>query len=189
MIEDEASGVPFAASWRMGTAKNTNEDAREKLYDIVQRARTVLLLTHGEDHRIVGRPMSLVRVTEDSTIYLVASMDSKKVSEILIDPRVTVAVQSREGIAMIDGDATVSGDRTLIDGLWSDSWKVRFPNGKDDPAIAIVVVQPREGTYWDQDLGHGLSYAYRYIKARVTGSEMEIVPGDQQSVDLDRTGR
>lgn len=170
----------------MGIAKSTNEAAREKLHDIVEQARTILLLTHGEDHRIVGRPMSLVRVDNDSTIYLVASIDSKKVSEILLDPRVTVAVQNREGIAMIDGDATVSADRTLIDELWNDSWKVWFPQGKDDLSIAIVIVQPREGTYWDQDFGHGLSYVYRYLKARMTGTEMEIRPGAQHRVDLGR---
>ena len=168
----------------MGTAKNPQEEAQKKLHDIVESARTVLLLTHGEDHKIVGRPMSRVHTDDDETIYLVSGIDSKKVSEIRSDARVTVAVQDREGIAMIDGTARVSQDRALIERLWSDSWKVWFPRGKEDPDIAILVVEPNEGTYWDQDLGHGLSYLYRYIKARVTGSEIEVEPSDQRKVKL-----
>jgi general stress protein 26 len=167
----------------MGTAKTT-VDAKEKLHDIVEGSRTVVLLTHGEGHKIVGRPMSLVRIDEDDTIYLVASIESKKVSEILVDSRVTVSVQNGKGIAMIDGEVAVSGSPKLVDELWTDSWKVWFPKGKTDPDIAILIVRPLEGTYWDQDLGHGLSYAYRYLKARITGAEIETKPDDQHKVDL-----
>lgn len=168
----------------MGTAKNTKQEAEQKLHDIVESSRNVLLLTHGEGHKIVGRPMSLVRIDDDETIYLVATIESKKVSEILRDARVTIAVQNREGVAMIDGEASVAGDQMLIDELWTDSWKAWFPRGKTDPDIAIIVVRPLEGTYWDKDLGAGLSYAYRYLKARVTGSEIDIKNGDHTKVDL-----
>lgn len=170
----------------MGTAQNTKQDAQQKLHDIVESSGNVLLLTHGEGHEIVGRPMSLVRIDDDETIFLVTSIESKKVSEILRDARVTIAVQSREGIAMIDGEASVAGDQKLVDELWTDSWKAWFPRGKRDPDIAIIVVRPLEGTYWDRDLGAGLTYAYRYLKARVTGAEIDIKNIDHTKVDLRR---
>jgi general stress protein 26 len=168
----------------MGTATNTNHDAKKTLHDIVQDSRTVVLLTHGEGHKIVGRPMSLVRIDEDDTIYLVASIESKKVSEILGDSRVTVSVQNGKGIAMIDGEVAISGSKRLIDELWTDGWKAWFPEGKTCPDIAILIVRPLEGTYWQQGLGHDLSNVYRYLKARVTGSPLEREPVDQQKVDL-----
>jgi general stress protein 26 len=168
----------------MGTAKTSNKDGKEKLHEIIEEARTVVLLTHGEGHRIVGRPMSLVRINDEDEIYLVANIASKKVSEILQDSRVTISAQSGKGVAMIDGEAAISGNPKLVDELWTDSWKVWFPKGKTDPDIAILVVRPLEGTYWEMDLGHGLSFAYRYVKARLTGSEIEAKQGDQQKVDL-----
>jgi general stress protein 26 len=168
----------------MGTATNTKHDAKKTLHDIIEGSRTVVLLTHGEGHKIVGRPMSLVRIDEDDTIYLVSSIESKKVSEILGDSRVTISVQNSKGIAMVDGEVAISGSPKLIDELWSDSWKVWFPKGKTDPDIAILVVRPLEGTYWQQGLEHGLSFVYRYLKARVTGAPLEREPGDQQKVDL-----
>ncbi len=167
----------------MGTANDT-KDPQKKLEAIVEAARTVLLLSHGEDGKIVGRPMALQKQKRDSMIYLASSIDSKKVAEVQQNPRVTVAVQNREGIAMIAGTCHISQDRRLIEELWQDDWKVWWPKGKSDPEIAIMVVEPEEATFWDQDAAHGLSYLYRYVKARVTGSEIETKPSDQQKVDL-----
>lgn len=171
----------------MGTAKSTKispDDARQKLHDIVKATRNVVLLTHGEDHKIVGRPMSNVRTDDDTTVYLVANIGSKKISELQRDPRVTLSVQGKGGTAMVDAEARVSQDRALIDELWEDQWNVWFEGGKSDPEIAIVILSPIEGTYWDGDLGHGLSYLWRMVKARVSGHEIEKKPGDQEKVDL-----
>lgn len=167
----------------MGTAKQTN-DPQKKLQAIVDAARTVLLLSHGEGGKIVGRPMALQKSKRDSMIYLAANLDSKKVLEVQQDPRVSIAIHDHVGTAMISGTCHVSQDRQLIDELWRDDWRVWWPKGKSDPDIAILVVEPEEATFWDQDFGHGLSYLYRYVKARVTGTEMEIKPSDQQKVEL-----
>lgn len=127
--------------------------------------------------------MANARTDDDTTVYLVANIDSKKVAELTREPRVALSIQDREGIAMIDAEARVSQDRALIDELWQDSWSVWFERGKDDPNVAILVIQPLEGTYWDQDLGHGLSYLWRMIKARVGDHTMEVEPGDQSTVE------
>lgn len=157
---------------------------REKLHDIVKGTRTVMLLSRGEAGKIVGRPMALVRTDDDTTVYLVTGLDTKKVEEIEREPRVSVAVQGSGGYAMLDGTCRVSRDRALIDELWDDSWKAWFENGKSDPDIAILVITPNEGTYWDGGLGHGLSYLYRMVKARLTGDDMEIKATDQGKVKL-----
>lgn len=175
----------------MGTANITQdntspEEHREKLHNIVKDARTVMLLSHGEGSKIIGRPMALARTDDDTTMYLVTGIDSKKVDEILHQPRVSISVQAHDGYAIIDGECRVSQDRRLIDQLWQDSWKPYFEGGKADPAIAILVITPYEGTYWAGGFAHGLSYLYRMIKARVTGDEIEIKPGDQGKVDLTR---
>lgn len=172
----------------MAIAKQQNqvsaEEHREKLHGIVKGTRTVMLLSRGEGGKIVGRPMALVRTDDDTTLYLVTGIDSKKVEEIEREPRVSVAVQARDGYAMIDGTCRVSRDRALIDQLWEDSWKAWFEGGKSDPTIALLVITPNEGTYWDGGIGHGLSYLYRMVKARVSGEEIEIKPTDQGKVDL-----
>jgi general stress protein 26 len=173
----------------MGTQKHSQEtmspeEHREKLHNIVKDARTVMLLSHGDGEKIIGRPMALARTDDDTTMYLVTAIDSKKVDEIRRESRVSVSVQAHDGWAMIDGDCRVSQDRKLIDELWEDAWKPWLEGGKADPAIAILVITPNEGTYWASGFAHGLSYLYRMVKARVTGDEMEIKPGDQGKVKL-----
>jgi general stress protein 26 len=173
----------------MATAKTKQDNVspkehRQKLHDIVKGAHAVVLLSHGDGGKIIGRPMAIARVEEDTTVYLVTDIESKKVDEISRDPRVSMSVQNGDGYVMIEGDCRVSQDRRLIDQLWQDSWKPWFEGGKADPSIAILVVTPNEGTYWSGGLGHGLSYLYRMVKARVSGEEMEVKPTDQGKVDL-----
>lgn len=173
----------------MGTLSTTTqvenpEANREKLHAIIQGSRSVVLLSHGEAGKIEGRPMELVRADDDSTIYLVTGIDTKKVAEVERDPRVTIAIQNAEGTAMVSGLIRVSQDRALIDELWEDSWKAWFAEGKQDPTIAILVVTPNEGTYWERGVSHGLSYLWRYVKARVSGTEIETTSSDQQKVDF-----
>ncbi|MDQ3367534.1 MAG: pyridoxamine 5'-phosphate oxidase family protein [Myxococcota bacterium] len=165
-------------------ATSSTDEARQKLHDIIDGTRTVMLLSHGEDGKIVGRPMALQRIDEHQVIYFAAGIEQKKVEELRRDPRVSIAVQNREGFAMVDGEATISQDRALIEDLWEDDWNVWYEGGKSDPSIAIIVVRPLEGTFWSQALGDGLSYLWRYAKARVTGHAMDIKADDQQTVDL-----
>jgi len=160
------------------------QNHRERLHELVKSASTVMLLSHGDASKIVGRPMAIARVDDDTTLYLVTGIDSKKVEEIQRDPRVSVAVQAGHSFVMIEGECRVSQDRRLIDELWQDGWKPWFAGGKTSPEIAILVVTPSEGTYWDGGLGNGLSYLYRMVVARVTGDEMERRPNDQATVDL-----
>lgn len=171
-------------SVKHNTDKKTDEQLRHTLHDMVASSRTIVLLTRGENDKIVGRPMANVRTDEDTTVYLVTNIDSKKVDELRADPHVSLSLQTKDGIAMIEGQVRISQDRALIDSLWEDSWSVWFEGGRLDPAIAIVIVEPIEGTFWEQDLASGLSYMWRMLKARVKGETMETKATDQATVDL-----
>jgi general stress protein 26 len=171
----------------MGThIKTTDEEHRAKLREIVNRSRAVMLLSHGENHAIDGRPMSVVQQDDDGTIYLVTSVDSKKVDELSKQSKGSLSIANGDAFALIYADIRVSQDRGLIDELWRDSWKIWFPDGKADTTIALLVAHPIEATYWEQDLRKGLSYFYRAMKARLTGQELEVKPGDEEKIDFRR---
>jgi general stress protein 26 len=177
----------------MATASKAQEQLSAEqhlanLRGIIDGARTVMLLSHGADGRIEGRPMALVKTDVDQTLYLTTSIESNKVAEIVANPQVSVTA-SHEGLAIIEGTARISQERALIDELWKDSWRAWYPTGKTDPTIAIIIVTPSEGTYWDMSMTTGLSYLYRHVKARLLGTEMELKPSDAAKVDLAKTGR
>jgi general stress protein 26 len=148
---------------------------RAKLREILEDAGTVMLMTrtHGTSDLHV-RPMASVRVDDDGTMYLITSVKTTKVAEIQADPRVDVVFQSKTRFATVSGTARVHTDRALVNQLWSESWKIWFPEGKDDPDIVILVINPDRGEYWDQSGTAGISFLYRAAKAYFTGKEIEV---------------
>jgi hypothetical protein len=57
-----------------------------------------------------------------------------------------------------------------------------FPDGKDDPQIALIRVHPEKGEYWDSPSATIVNL-YGYAKAALTGSSpMEL--SDTKKVNL-----
>lgn len=160
------------------------QEAHDRLLEILKAHHAAMMFSVDDDGRIQGRPMGWARIDDDGTLYFSTGADSKKIAELEAHPEVTLSVQGKADYAVVRGTARISQDRALIRELWEDSWKVWFPEGVDDPTIAIVVVSPDEGTYWDQKSTQGLSFLFRLAKARLTGNAVEIEQGDVQHVPL-----
>lgn len=161
----------------------TDAEHRQRLHEILADAGTVMMITrHGEELRM--RPMAVAKVADDDTLYFSTSTRTDKLGEIERDDRVDLVFQSRTRYAAVAGEATLSRDRALIDELWQDSWRVWFPEGKDDPSIVIVVVRPSRGAYWDLGGAGGLKFLYRSAKALVTRSEVEVDPESHGEVAM-----
>jgi len=165
----------------------TNEEAEKRLLEILRAHHDgMMFFNHDPDGVLCGRPMQCARVDDDGTMYFATGIESEKVADLRIDPEVTVSVQGGREYAVITGAARISQDHALIDQLWSDAWKLWFPDGKDDPSIAILVVEPDTGTYWDTSKTQGLSFLLRAAKARITGQEIERDPGDSATVSMNK---
>lgn len=149
------------------------EDHKKILHETLKEAGTVMLITREANGELHSRPMAVARVDEANKMYFATSVTSPKVAELRADPRVDAIFQSKTRYASIAGQGTISQDRQLIDELWQESWKVWFENGKSDPDIAIIILDPERGEYWDQSGVKGLSYLFRAAKAYVTGAEMK----------------
>jgi len=144
-------------------------EKRDKLYDIMESFDTAMLVTRNVEGTLRSRPLSIARKRDDARLYFSTALDTGKVAELENDPHVNVAMQSRAKFVSVSGYAWLSFDRALIDELWSEAWKVWFPGGKDDPTLAIVVVEPEEAAYWDGSGTTGLRYLFESAKAYVKG--------------------
>jgi general stress protein 26 len=135
----------------------TPETHRERLHDLVKATRSVLVLSGGRGgERSVEQLMALLRVADDTTMYVATSLDTRQVAELTREPRVTVVAHGAV-CGVFDAEATISRDRRLIDGLATAWWKP-WRRGKSDPALAILVISPIEGTYWNGPQRHAYSY-------------------------------
>jgi general stress protein 26 len=153
------------------------EEIRELLHEIVKDAATVLVVCRvdggsggpsgpsGPGERagcagrggFDGRPMTLVRTGDDTTMYVVTSLDAGQVRELERDPQVAVVVPGAQ-LALFTAEAQISRDRRLLDDVWSDAWN-QWCRGRSDPSLAILVLSPLEGSYWEANDRH--SYVYR----------------------------
>ena len=151
------------------TKELSDADKRQQLAKLMSEFKTAMLVTRTDDGHMRARPLSIAGSREDGALYFSTAVESPKVQELDADPRVNVVMQDGRRFVSLSGVASVVDDRALIGELWSESWKVWFPKGKDDPSLRIVAVEPVEAAYWDMSGTTGIKYVFEMAKAYVTG--------------------
>jgi general stress protein 26 len=114
-------------------------------------------------------------------LYFPTSLASPKIDEIAADARVAVTMQDKRRFVSISGSARILRDPVLVERLWTDSWKVWFPEGKTDPQLCLVAVVPTAAEYWDQKGGKGLAYLFEAARAYLTGTTPDELDDEQNA--------
>jgi general stress protein 26 len=149
--------------------KLSGEEKRERLSELMAGFSMAMLVTRTDDGGMRARPLRIADRRDDGALYFSTAVDSPKVHELQADEHVAVVMQDHRKFVSVSGIARVVQDRALVDKLWSESWRVWFPKGKDDPSLCLVVVEPLEAAYWDMSGLRGVRYAFELAKAYVTG--------------------
>jgi len=149
-------------------------DKFETFQDILESFDNAMLITHSRDGRLRARPMAIAQIESESNLWFITSEDSAKVKELEMDPRVCAAFQGKNRFLSITGHATVSKDRDKIDEVWHDSFKLWFPDGKEDPSIELIQLVSEEGEFWDRSGVQKLKYLFEAGKAYVSGEQPEV---------------
>jgi len=130
---------------------SVTETKTPTLHELMEPFRTTMLITRGEDvHRLRARPMAVAKLEPNCRVWLITSQDSAKVHAIESCTAVHLSMQKEgETYLFIDGHAVVVVDRDRIRSVWDDSFAPWFPQGADDPDIALIAVTPERAEYWD----------------------------------------
>ncbi|EJN04197.1 pyridoxamine 5'-phosphate oxidase family protein [Phyllobacterium sp. YR531] len=117
----------------------------KKAWDIAESVKTCFLLTGKKQV-----PMSAMPRREEGAIYFLTDAGSEKVADIEADPGVQLSFTNHSGneYLFIDGDATVSDDRSKIKDLFSPFAKAWW-DSPDDPNIRLITVVPNTAEFWD----------------------------------------
>ena len=145
-------------------------DKREHVRELIAGFDTAMLVTRTTEGTIRARPLSIAEKSGDGTMYFSTAVESGKVHELENDPHVAVVLQGNGKYVSLTGEAHIQRDRTLIEQLWSESWRVWFPKGPTDPALCLLVFEPQEADYWDAAGATGLKYFFEMAKAYVTNT-------------------
>jgi general stress protein 26 len=144
-------------------------EKRERLRELMSSFCVAMLTTHSGGEEMRARPLAIADKHTDGELYFATAVESPKVGEIRANPQVNVTMQDGRRFVSVTGTARIVDDRALVDKLWSETWKVWFPKGKDDPSLRIVVVEPSEAAYWDAAGVQGLKYVFEMAKGYLSG--------------------
>lgn len=147
-------------------------EAIQKFKKLVNEINVCMFITqnHENDHT---RPMATIEVEENGTLWFFTDIRSIKVEEVSTESNVHLvyAHPGKESYLDIWGKANVVTDRDTIKNKWKTIVKAWFPNGADDPNLALLKVQPRNSYYWDAEAGKMVAFL-KIAASVVTGKHL-----------------
>jgi len=157
----------------------SSPEHKAKVWNMVKEIKVGMLTTEvsGSLH---ARPMHIVQDEYDGTLWFFTSKASSKVFEIKKDRDVclTFASEKMETYVSLTGRATITQDRTLIERYWNPFVAAWFPEGKDDPEVALIEVHVRAGEHWDSTSSKVLQL-FEVAKANLTDSTPDVGENEQ----------
>jgi general stress protein 26 len=153
----------------------SGQEGLKKIGELIKDIRIAMLVTAAHGGTFDSRPMATQKTEFDGTVYFVTQHSSGKVKEIEHDTRVGLiyADPSNHNYVTVKGTAEVSTDRAKIHELWSPMFKAWFPDGEDDPNIAILKITVTEADYWEASSSK-LVFGIKYLAAAVTGGAVDV---------------
>ena len=153
----------------------SGQEGMEKIRELVKDIRIAMMSTIDEDGEIRSRPMATQNEPFNGTLWFLARGSSGKVAEVVQDHHVTLdyADPDHSKYNTLRGTASVSRDRAKIKELWNVMYKAWFPGGEDDPDIAVMRVDVKEGEFWEANSSK-IVMGIRYVAAAVTGGKVNV---------------
>ena len=157
------------------------ESTKQHLKDLLESFDTAMLVTRHDDcdH---ARPMAVAGVEGANTLWFVTSQNAPKSDEIRRDSRVSATFQSATRYVALSGRAELMSDPAKVNDLLKPSWKVWFPDGKDDPKLVLIKVTVTDAEFWDNAGTKGIRYAFVAAKALLKGEEPTPASGQHGRV-------
>jgi len=152
------------------------ESTKQHLKQLLESFDTAMLITRCGD-RAHARPMAVAAIEGANTIWFATAMTAPKAEEIRKDSRISATFQGRGRYVALSGCAELVTDREKIHELYKPTWRLWFPQGKDDPALVLIKVSVTDAEYWDNTGARGLRYAFEAAKALVTKHQVTAGAG------------
>ncbi|HEX4766695.1 MAG TPA: pyridoxamine 5'-phosphate oxidase family protein [Lichenihabitans sp.] len=159
-------------------------DAKTKVMEMVKDLHVAMLSTRGPDGKFHSRPMAVSDATFQGSLYFLTDVGSGKIHDLATYPEtiVTFADSGQQKYVAMRGIGAITQDKAAIKDHWTAAARAWFPNGVDDPGIALITVEIEEAEYWDAPSGK-MVVLYAYAKAFVTGKRPGNV-GENARVDM-----
>ena len=150
------------------------EEAVSKLQEIVNGSNTCMFATNLSEAPIHVCPMRVQEADYDGRLWFFSDANSTHNKHINADPRVQLLFTNTPEMEFLTvyGTATITTERELIDRYWDGMVEAWF-DGKDDPSVSLICVQPAVAHYWDTEDGKLVTMA-KILTRAATGSDIPV---------------
>lgn len=159
----------------------THDEDLKTLAALLKDAKVALLTTVSTEGHLHSRPLALKQDEFTGELWFLTQQPSSKTEDIQANPQVNVAIESDKGWVSIAGTASVEHNDAKIDELWSPASSAWFPEGREDPTIALIRVDGISAEVWSTDDPKVVTL-FKVTKAALTGGQPDV--GENKSFDL-----
>jgi general stress protein 26 len=161
----------------------TREERIRKLAELIKDVEFAMLTTVDTDGSLRSRPMAVQPREFDGDLWFFTKASTPKVDEVEREEEVNVSFSrpDRQHYVSVSGKARVVRDRARVEEFWSPELKAWFPQGSDDPDLALLQVRVSKAEYWDSRSSL-VSHVIGLVKAAVTGASYD--PGENEKIKL-----
>jgi general stress protein 26 len=148
----------------------------EKIREMVKDIDFCMLTTINEEGDLHSRPMSANgEINSNGDLWFFTGASSHKVSEVERSPKVNVSFADTEHqqYVSISGVAELVREREKIDELWKPEFKMWFPEGKDDPEVALLRIRLEKAEYWDSPSSTA-AFVFNFVSSLITGKQPDM---------------
>ena len=144
----------------------------------------MLTTVAGEDF-LRSRPMMTQRTEDDGVLWFFTNDHHAKAKELAEDPRVNVSYSKLDSqrYVSVSGLGEVVHDEEKKRKLWKPIYKTWFPDGIDDPHLALLKVYIEKAEYWDAPASKWVELA-GFAKSLLMGKDYEANHDEHDVVDL-----
>jgi len=124
----------------------------DKLRELMDRMKVGMMTTVDEDGTLRSRPLQTLDFDDDGCLWFFTSATAPKVEEakgMQGQVNLSYADPGRMDFLSISGSAQLMRDRARIEQYWTPWVNAWFPNGMDDPDLALLRVTVEKGEYWE----------------------------------------
>jgi general stress protein 26 len=124
---------------------------------------------------IRARPMSNVQKDFDGKLWFYTAKSSAKSCALQQDDHVCVTYEDRDRdiFVSVSGRAQIIQNAELISKFWNPFVSAWFPEGKNDPEVALIEIEVQKAEYWDSDQ-NSMTVLYEVAKANLTGQRPDL---------------
>ncbi len=159
----------------MGNYENlSQQEAIKKIKELAEDIKVCMFFTELSVRPIPTRPMALQEVDDEGNLWFISSAASNKNFEIKHDDEVQLvfAKNADAHFLSIFGKAVIYKDKAHIEEVWTPIAKTWFKEGKNDPDVTVIKVQPASAYYWDTKEGKMITML-RWAAGAVVGKAID----------------